>query len=175
MDERDAGLDLNCSALRLLWQHHWWSFEQFLHEASALKEEEFKRELGLSYGSVHGIMAHIIGAEMVWLKRILRDESVSRVPGTEELPDFAAIKKAWEETRAGWLHVLENEDPYRVIHYRNTRGEEFSDPIWRVMAHLVDHSAAYRGILISALRLLGCTPPASGVITYTRQISKSGF
>ena len=176
MEEREAGLDLNrAQVLGDLWRHHWWSFEPFLRAADSLDEEEFKRDLGLSYGSVHGIIAHLIGAEMVWLKRVLDGESVMKVPGVEELPDFAAIERAWRETSDGWRHVLENEDLGRVIHYRNTKGQAFSDPVWRVMAHLVDHSATYRGILISALRLLGRTPPASGVIMYTRAINDLRF
>jgi uncharacterized damage-inducible protein DinB len=171
MEERESGGDLNRATLRDLWEHHWWSFEQFLDAASLLEEEEFRRSLGLSYGSVHGILAHSVGAEIVWLKRVLHGESVERVPGVEELPDLSAIEEAWEETREGWQSVLDGVDMERVIHYRNTKGQEFSDPVWRVMAHLVDHSATYRGILISALRGLGRTPPASGVITYSRIIS----
>lgn len=171
MDERESGAGLNRDVLRALWEHHWWSFEQFLDAASALDDEEFRRDLGLSYGSVHGIIAHLIGAEQVWLKRVDDGESLARVPGVEELPDLAAIEEAWEETKSGWQRVLETDDMERVVHYRNTKGREFTDPVRLVMAHLVDHSATYRGILISALRLLGRTPPATGVITYTRIVS----
>lgn len=175
MSEEETSLDINRSVLRVTWQHHWCSFEQFLDEAGSLSEEEFGRDLGLSYGSLHGIIAHLIGSEMVWLRRVSLNESVMRIPGREEMPDFAAIRNAWEETRDGWRRVLETEDLGRVIHYRNTSGQEFSDPVWLVMAHLVDHSAQYRGILISALRILGRKPPASGVILYTRSISRSGL
>lgn len=171
MDESEAVPGMNASVLRDLWEHHWWSFEQFLDAVTELEPEEFRRDIGISYGSVHGGVAHAVGSELVWLKRVLRGESLGRVPGREELPNLAAIEAAWEETRDGWQRVLEKDDPERVIHYRNTRGEEFSDPLWRVMAHLVDHSATYRGILISALRLLGHTPPASGVVTYTRIVA----
>jgi uncharacterized damage-inducible protein DinB len=162
---------LSPGVLRSLWEHHWWSFELFLDAASALNDEEFGRELGVSYGSVHAVLAHIIGAEQVWLKRVSRGASVARVPGAEEMPDLAALREAYRETRAGWRLVLEQNELGRVIHYRNTAGQEFSDPVWRVMTHLVDHSAAYRGILTSALRLLGHAPPATGVISYTRIMS----
>lgn len=171
MNALEPSGNLSRSVLRDLWEHHWWSFEQFLDSASVLDDEEFRRNLGISYDSVHGIVAHIVGAEQVWLKRVELGESIARVPGIEELPDLATIEGAWEETKSGWQRVLDGGDLERLIHYRNTKGQEFSDPVWRVMAHLVDHSATYRGILISALRLLGHGPPATGVITYTRIIS----
>lgn len=171
MSENFEGGATDGSALRSLWEHHWWSFEQFLDEVSALDEADFRRDLNISYGSVHGIAAHLVGAEIVWLRRVRDGESVARVPGTEELPDLASIENAWEESRAGWQRVFAEDDLRRVIHYRNTKGQEFSDPLWRVMAHLVDHGATYRGLLIAALRLLGRKPPATGLITYARIVS----
>jgi uncharacterized damage-inducible protein DinB len=156
------------SVLRTLWEHHWWSFDQILMEADALSEEEFTRDLGLSYSSVHGALAHLIGAELVWLMR-LRSESMTLVPGVEELPDRDALRDAWQRSKSGWRQALEQDDLGRTIHYSNTKGQRFSDPLWRVMTHLVDHSATYLGILIAGLRALGRTPPATGVIFYTRQ------
>jgi uncharacterized damage-inducible protein DinB len=169
MEEAGKNAQVERAALRLLWEHHWWSFDQFLTEAGALIDEEFTRDLGISYASVHGALAHLIGAEMVWLKRVMRGESVTRVPGIEELPDLRALRDAWNECQSGWRQVFERDDLQRTIQYSNTKGQQFSDTVWRVMTHLVDHGATYRGILIAGLRLLGRTPPATGVIFYLRQ------
>ncbi|MFL6207549.1 MAG: DinB family protein [Pyrinomonadaceae bacterium] len=155
--------------LQDLWAHHWWSFEQFLTVVRSLNDEEFRRDLGLSFKSVHGIMAHLLGAELVWLQRVQQGASMASVPGADELPDLAAIERAWAQTSASWRQVLDTDDLSREIHYSNTKGQKFTDPVWRVMTHLADHSAAYRGVLIAGLRLLGRTPPTSGVIFYTRQ------
>ena len=157
------------AALRLLWEHHWWSFDQFLDAAAVLSDEEFKRDLGISYASVHGALAHLVGAELVWLKRVVEGESMTRVPGIEELPDLEALRDAWERSKSGWQQVLELDELVRTISYSNTRGQRFNDPLWLVMTHLVDHSATYLGLLIAGLRLLGRTPPATGVIFYVRQ------
>ncbi|MGB7924796.1 MAG: DinB family protein [Pyrinomonadaceae bacterium] len=173
MSEENHGDDTARSVLRALWEHHWWSFDQFLEAASALSDEEFKRDLGISYASLHGALAHLIGAELVWLKRVAQGESMTHVPGVDELPDLEAVKEAWQRSKSGWRQALEQDDLRREIHYSNTKGQTFSDPVWRVMTHLVDHSATYRGILIAGLRLLGHAPPATGVIFYTRQQQKS--
>jgi uncharacterized damage-inducible protein DinB len=167
MEQEEKRVD--SQVLRDLWEHHWWSFEKFLDAVRSLSDEEFRRKLGLSFSSVHGIVAHLVGAEIVWLKRVEEGESMTLVPGVDELPDVASIDKAWQKSRRGWEQVLNTDDLSREITYSNTRGQTFHDPLWRVMAHLVDHSAAYRGILIAAFRLLGRTPPTSGLIFYTRQ------
>ena len=157
------------AALRLLWEHHWWSFEQFLDAAAVLSQEELTRDLGTSYRSIHGALAHVVGAELVWLKRVVEGESMTLVPGVEELPDLEALRDGWERSKSGWQRVLELDDPGRMISYSNTRGQRFNDPLWLIMTHLVDHSATYLGVLIAGLRILGRTPPATGVIFYIRQ------
>ncbi len=157
------------AVLRSLWEHHWWSLNRIIAEARTLSEEEFKRPLGISYGSFHGALAHLIGSEQVWLERILRGASMSRVPGAEELPDLAAMEEAWRSCQSDWKKIFDGADLARVIHYANTKGAQFTDEVWQIMTHIVDHGTAYRGTLITALRLLGRTPPATGLVMYTRQ------
>ena len=154
--------------LRELWEHHWWSFEQMLSAARELDDEEFSRDLKISYGSVHGAMAHLVGTELVWLMR-LRGHSMTMVPGVNELSSLQMIEDAWRGCRSRWEKVLESGDLDLVIEYSNTSGQQFQDPLWRMMIHLLDHSATYRGIIISAFRILGRTPPTTGVMTYLRQ------
>ena len=169
MDAEKRDDDTARSILSTLWEHHWWSFDQLLDGASGLSNEELTSDLGISYCSLHGALAHLIGAELVWLKRVVDGESMPLVPGVEELPDLEALRDAWEQCKSGWQQVLEHDDLGRTISYSNTRGQQFNDPLWRVMTHLVDHSATYLGVLIAGLRLLGRTPPTTGVIFYTRQ------
>ncbi|HKC64230.1 MAG TPA: DinB family protein [Pyrinomonadaceae bacterium] len=167
MEEEKESID--AQVLRDLWGHHWWSFEKFLDEVRSLSDEEFRRDLGLSFNSVHGIVAHMVGVELLWLKRVEEGESMTLIPGVNELPNLVLIEKGWEQAQSSWRALLESDDLKREVHYSNTKGQKFSDPLWRLMAHLVDHSTAYRGILIAALRLLGRTPPVTGLIFYVRQ------
>jgi uncharacterized damage-inducible protein DinB len=169
MGEVGENAEVEHAALRLLWEHHWWSFDQFLDAAGALSNEELTRDLGISYRSVHGALAHAVGAELVWLKRVVEGESMTHVPGVEDLPDLESLRDAWARSKSGWRQVLEQDDLERMISYSNTKGQQFNDPLWLVMTHLVDHSATYLGVLIAGLRLLGRTPPATGVIFYVRQ------
>lgn len=170
-DERDAS---GREVLRSLWEHHWWSLEQFFAEARRMSAEEFGRSLDISYGSFHGALAHLVGAEMVWLSRVVRGESMTTVPDAAHLPTLDAVEHEWQRCMEGWRGVLDADDLNRVVRYTNTKGTEFQDPLWRIMSHLVDHSATYRGVLIAALRLHGRTPPVTGLMIYTRQRRDDG-
>ncbi len=157
------------AVLRSLWEHHWWSVGLLLEEARGMSEEELTRSLPISYGSFHGALAHLVGSEMVWLMRVERDESPASLPGVAELPTLDAVEREWRRCCEGWRSVLDSQDLGRTLFYRNTKGNQFQDPLWRVLTHLVDHGAAYRGTLIAALRILGRTPPETGLMFYTRQ------
>ena len=169
MDEENRDDDTARSILRTLWEHHWWSLDQFLEEASGLSNEELTRDLRINYRSVHGALAHVVGAEQVWLKRVVEGESMTLIPGVAEFPELEALKEAWARSKSDWQRVLEQDDLGRTISYSNTRGQQFNDPLWRVMTHLVDHSATYLGVLMAGFRLLGRTPPTTGAIFYVRQ------
>jgi uncharacterized damage-inducible protein DinB len=156
-------------ALRSLWEHHWWSVDLIFQEARGLSAEEFGRDLQISYGSFHGALAHLVGSEQVWVERVRRGRSLPKVPGALEMPILDAVYAVWGSCKQEWRAVFARDDFERVVGYRNTKGEEFEDPLWLILAHLVDHGAAYRGTLVAALRLLGRTPPATGLIFYTRQ------
>jgi uncharacterized damage-inducible protein DinB len=168
----DESIQGERAVLRNLWEHHWWSVDKILVAARELSEEEFGRELGISYGSFHGAFAHLLAAEAVWRARVLYDLSLPVVPGKEGWPDLAAIEQAWTMCREDWRKVLLEGDLEREVEYSNTKGERFRDTVWFILTHLVDHGAAYRGTLITALRLLGRTPPTTGLIFYARQKGK---
>lgn len=44
-----------------------WANGHVIDAASALNDEDYARELGASFGSVRGNLAHIVGAQTLWL------------------------------------------------------------------------------------------------------------
>ena len=48
--------------VQLLFQYNSWANRRTLDACAVLTDEQFKRELGSSYGSVRGTLAHICGA-----------------------------------------------------------------------------------------------------------------
>ena len=55
--------------IRALYEYNEWANEHVLDAASALTNEELARELGASFGSVRGNLAHAAGAQIIWLSR----------------------------------------------------------------------------------------------------------
>lgn len=55
--------------VRGLYAYNEWANGHVLGAASRLTEDEFSRKQGASFDSVEGNLAHIVGAQIVWLQR----------------------------------------------------------------------------------------------------------
>src|SRR3990172_11098579 len=55
--------------VRSLFEYNEWANEQVLEAAARVNEEELTRERGVSFGSVQGILLHILGSHVSWLMK----------------------------------------------------------------------------------------------------------
>jgi len=109
-------------------------------------------------------------AEWLWLER-WKGSSHSG-PSVEKFADLAAVHARWNEIEAdlrGFVRGLSAADLDRVVHYRNTKGQEFSNPMAHMLQHLVNHGSYHRGQVTTMLRQLGATPVATDLIAYYRE------
>jgi uncharacterized damage-inducible protein DinB len=114
-------------------------------------------------------MAHIIGAEFVWLAR-LREEAPS-VPVWPEF-DLDACAARLEELESAWAHwlgALDAESLGEGVGYRNTKGEFWTNTMDDVLTHVIVHSAYHRGQIASAVRAGGAAPAYTDFIHAVRQ------
>ena len=52
--------------LRVLFQYNLWADRRLMDACAPLTNEQFTRELGSSFGSVSGTLAHLYGAGYIW-------------------------------------------------------------------------------------------------------------
>ena len=139
--------------------------------ASALSEEQLGHSVASSFPSVGGTLAHMVGAELVWLRRWL-GESPSGFPDWVAKPVLADLRgrlSAVEQERDTLVAGLSDADLGRVVSYRNLAGQAFSHPLGGLMRHVVNHSTYHRGQVATQLRQLGFKPPGTDLIVFLRQ------
>lgn len=139
--------------------------------AEALSEEQLGASAASSFPSVGATLAHIVGAEWVWLRRWL-GESPTAVPSWVPKPSLAELKvqlAAVEAERTSLLAGLSDADLGRVVSYRNLAGQAYADELGGLIRHVVNHSTYHRGQVATQLRQLGVTPPNTDLITYLRR------
>ncbi len=152
-----------------LYAYNSWANHRALDASSALSPEQFTRNLVSSFPSVRDTLAHIMFAEWLWLERWL-----GRSPGfpSGDFPDLASIRARWQAIESDLLNFVRTlalADLDRVVEYRNTKGHAFSNPMWQMLQHLVNHGTYHRGQITTMLRQLGATPLTTDLIAFYRE------
>ena len=114
------------------------------------------------------LMAHILGAEHIWLARVR--QRPSPLPVWPDLtPDQCSeqarsLAKSWQDLVAGGGEILD-----RSVAYTNSKGEAYQSLVRDILTHVFMHSAYHRGQIASHMRQAGLVPAYTDFIHAVRQ------
>ena len=123
-----------------LYAYNGWANERVRNSIQDLDPEVFKRDLGASFGSLQGTVAHLVSAQWNWLRR-WKGQSVSRPLPSEAFESPAEANRRWEEVDralAGFVDGLDAAGLQQSIALTTPQGSSYSSRLWRAMLH-VDH------------------------------------
>ena len=161
---------MNVTDLRLLYAYTDWANDRMLSAAAGLSEEQFTREIVSSFRSIRDTLAHIAGAEWIWLTR-WRGESPLATPEWMNAPSFGLVRGRIEEIaaeRRAYLAELTEDAIESVLHYRSQKGDPFAMPLGGLLVHCANHSTYHRGQLATMLRQVGAAPPSTDYVQFLR-------
>ena len=162
--------------LRELYDYNYWARDRQLEACAALSEEQFLRPMGSSFSSVRDTLAHILGAEWIWLER-WKGQAARTLPGVpegllfaetlrrwhEQFPTVNALRVRWQEAERDLRDYLRELDDGALacpLRYVNMQGETWTYPLWRTLVHVANHGTYHRGQVTTLLRQRGAKAPA---------------
>ncbi|MCX6024380.1 MAG: hypothetical protein NTZ05_22160, partial [Chloroflexi bacterium] len=75
-----------------------WARDRLFAAATGMSDAEFAKPNGFTYGSIRGILTHMLDADALWLAR-RRQETPNRI--TEDLlPNLSALRARWLDEEA---------------------------------------------------------------------------
>lgn len=115
------------------------------------------------------LLAHIIGAQQVWMERLLG----SGLP-VQVWPDWTAAEchQQFENSAAAWERYLAEATPETLatsITYLNSKGERWESTVEDIATQVAMHGTYHRGQIAAALRSAGVTPPLTDYIEASRR------
>jgi len=156
---------------RTLFTYDSWANRRMLDACDALSSEQFTRDLGSSFRSVRDTLAHIMGAQWVWLERF-RGRSPSALLSADPYPEVARLRTRWTEVQADLVaHVegLSTADLERSFDYRDLKGNPCSSVLGHALQHLANHGSYHRGQVTTMLRQLGAKSVSTDMIGFYRE------
>jgi uncharacterized damage-inducible protein DinB len=145
--------------VRLLYEHNAWANRIVLDRASTVGRDAYFAEVpGLSFGSLHVTLLHILDGEWSWFCRMRRTPREEWLNDLDE-PDLASLTARWQheiEVEMAFLGSLE--DFEGSVTYEQPEGVFETLPVWQALLHVLTHSIQFRAEAAVRLTQLGASP-----------------
>src|SRR5438270_13085218 len=159
--------------IRTLFDYNAWANRRSLDAAEKLTGEQFTRQMGSSFSSVRDTLAHIYGAEWIWLERF-QGHSPAALPDVSQFNELPSLRERWIEHEVkllAFVRGLTQSDLDCEIEYKTLKFGVYRNPLWQSMQHVVNHGTYHRGQVTTMLRQLGAQPVLTDLMHFYRERS----
>jgi uncharacterized damage-inducible protein DinB len=160
---------MNKKELQLFFEYDAWADRLFFESSAALSGEQYCRDHGASFGSIHGTLVHILSANCIWSARWNKRTPIPLKP--EDLTVLESVKKQWNTYRLdidNLLRTISEEALQSPFPYTDFKGTVHAQTLWLQMLHKVNHSSYHRGQAAAMMRMIGVKPAGTDFINYAR-------
>ncbi|MES2978651.1 MAG: DinB family protein [Pseudomonadota bacterium] len=142
--------------------YHVWACDRLVEGmAEDLAEDDYRRDVGLFFQSVHGTLNHLLVAEHLWQIRLI-DHKPARIALHAELHadrqllagELQAMARRWPV----WLDGLSDKVFNEPLTYTRNNGEALTLPMAATLGHIFNHATHHRGQITAALTTMGLKP-----------------
>ena len=161
---------MNLIEIKRLYDYNSWANERVLESLQPIRQEIFTSHKQASHGSIRGIIAHVGGAEWIWLQRWKGSSPVSLLSESEfETVEIAAQRlRKIDRDLQEFTSRLTQEDLDGRRGYKTTEGKAYSNVLSDMLLHLANHSSYHRGQIATLLRQSGAVPQSTDFILFIR-------
>ena len=156
--------------IQRLHQHRAWVNENLLAAASALSDEQLRREFQIGQGSIWKSLLHLYAAEFVWLETLSGNDNAvvpgdlrGKIPGNQmgeggiasldELHDkWMSLQKRWESYLADLSPESLDEPVFRIV---ASTGQRIATRRSDVLLHVCTHAQYTTAQVVNMLRQVG--------------------
>jgi uncharacterized damage-inducible protein DinB len=145
-----------------------WATMRLLASCRDVPEEELRRGVGCSFGSILDTLEHVFWGDRLWLSRLVGAPRTTLNDAGERYT-VAELEMAWRAVLDELERFAAAADPEANCRHRNLSGAVFDVPNGQLVLHVVNHATYHRGQVATMLRQLGRTPPSTDLIAYYRE------
>ena len=133
--------------VRGLYDYNEWANDHVLAAAARLTAEEFSHKQGASFESVEGNLAHIAGAQIIWLQRWTVGTNPKSIMETQSIRGLSAIQDMFARSHNDLRQFFKSLTEQRlaeVMAYTDSRGNANERVTWQLLAHVANHGTHHR-------------------------------
>jgi uncharacterized damage-inducible protein DinB len=149
-----------------------WANARLYQAAFALSEEDYRRNAGAFFKSMHGTLNHLLVADRIWLKRLTGEgDHPNRLDAIlfEDRGALALARADEDDRLARYVGSLDDDTLEGVLEYATTSGRPFAQKRREILAHLFNHQTHHRGQAHTILSIVtGREPPSLDLLLWQR-------
>jgi uncharacterized damage-inducible protein DinB len=161
---------VNREGLLALYQYNFYANQLVLDVAAKLSPQEWDKSASPSHGSVHALLAHMLGCETFFFCQAADQPEPF---DSEQLSSLAEIRRLWsalEQEQRRFINGLSAEQIMRPVSI-TLRGQALVFPVWEMLMQGAIHSTHHRGELSIVLTELGYPLPTLDILLHFIQQS----
>lgn len=150
-----------------------WANVRVYDAVAELQDEDYRRDMGTFFGSLHATLNHIFVADIIWMSRF---RGLSNPPWTLDhiahnfLSELRARRVSLDRDILGFVFCRDTEELTGEFTYRPvTSPEPVTQTLSSALAHFFNHQTHHRGQCHAMLTRLGVDAPELDLIYYQRQ------
>ena len=149
-------------------RYNLWATERLLEVVSVVSEEDYRKDCGLFFKSIHGTLNHLLLADqLIWYRRFA--EGVSpRLDLNEEIENNRShLAQRLLEGAEKWQPFIASLPAERFLgklDYHSIQGKPVSLPFADALSHVFNHSTHHRGQITTALTQLDLPCPVLDLV-----------
>jgi uncharacterized damage-inducible protein DinB len=154
-----------------------WATRKLYEHVDALPEADYRRNVGLFFGSVHGTLNHLLVAEHeIWFARFAQGVSPKRALNEELETDRVRLRDRLLVAAQRWESLITSLGTERWsgnLAYTTTKGVEQSLPFAATLGHVFNHATHHRGQISAAITAMGHPCPEIDLVWMLQEQSAS--
>lgn len=148
----------------LMADYNIWANSRMYRMAATLPDEQYRRDVGVYFRSLHATLNHIMVADLIWMHRLTGTGRLPKRLGETIHDDLAALtdeRRIQDERIRDYVHGLSDLQLEESWEFRMLTGAVMRQLRRETLAHVFNHQTHHRGQAHSALTLLGVAEPES--------------
>lgn len=148
--------------LAMMADYNAWANKRLYRMASQLTDEQYRRDVGAYFKSLHGTLNHILVADLIWMHRLTgTGDRPARVDAIvfDDIPSLSAARQQQDERIIRFVESLSDAQLEEMFEYRTLDGTPQKQPRREILAHVFNHQTHHRGQAHAILTALGVAEP----------------
>jgi uncharacterized damage-inducible protein DinB len=149
-----------------------WANARLYEAALALDEDDYRRDVGAFFRSLHGTLNHLLLTDRIWLKRLTGEgDHPDRLDAIlhDDRHALTLARAAEDDRIVGFIAPLDDAALDGLLGYRTTSGKPHQQKRRDILSHLFNHQTHHRGQAHAIVSICtGREPPSLDLLLMQR-------